>query len=292
MKQPAQAPGRPGRGARSRWRWLLLTAAVALFGCPAMRTVTSQSDGRAAAAADSGLAVSVGMTRSATGCAIEHSLYRGGNAQGPVEVVLGHGFLRSRERMHRLAANLARAGIPTLTLDFCNMQPWRGAHRENADDMVRLATRFGADQVVYAGFSAGGLAAVLAAAQDPRAAGVFVLDLVDRDRMGERAAVDLRVPLRALYGEPSACNAQGNGRAVLAAAPRARGERIVGATHCDFEAPTDRFCRLVCEPDDRPVADADALREVILTRATRSIQALVDGRSAKRPAAVERPRDP
>jgi dienelactone hydrolase len=112
--------------------------------------------------------------------------------------------------------------------------------------MMTLARHLGARRVVYAGFSAGGLAAVLAAVEDPAALGVLALDLVDQGGLGVRAAARLDKPLVGLMGDPSACNARGNGMAVLAAGPRARVERIAGAGHCDFESPTDWLCEQVC----------------------------------------------
>jgi pimeloyl-ACP methyl ester carboxylesterase len=187
-----------------------------------------------------------GYLRSETGCTLNFRLYP---ASGPVSedlVVLAHGFLRRKERMDHLAEALSAAGISTATLDFCNARPWDGGHVRNGRDMVVLARHLGARRVVYAGFSAGGLAAVLAAAEDTRAAGVLALDLVDQDGLGVRAAGRLDKPLVGLMGDPSACNARGNGMAVLAAGPRTRVERFPGAGHCDFESPTDWLCERIC----------------------------------------------
>lgn len=213
---------------------------------------------------DAALVRTDGSALSGTGCEIGYSIVRPAGPTRPVDVILAHGFLRSRARMSGLADALAANGIVTLTLDLCNMRPWNGAHETNADDMRRLARELGRDDVVYAGFSAGGLAALLAASRDPETAGAVVLDLVDRDGIGARAAAGLDAPLHGLFGDPAACNADGNGRRVLETAPLAYSAIAVGASHCDFEAPTDVLCQLFCEPADRPAQAAPRQRQRII----------------------------
>lgn len=197
---------------------------------------------------DPGDAVRVarGSLISRTGCVLDERRYLPTGAARDVLVVVGHGFLRSQRQMTGLARALAASGLPTVTLDFCRAGVWRTSHVRNGFDMLRVADALHARHVVYVGFSAGGLAALIAARNDPRALGAVTLDLVDADAVGRHAAVGFDRPLIGLVGDPAACNARGNGLAVLAAAPRARIERIPGADHCDFESPTDRLCRLLC----------------------------------------------
>jgi pimeloyl-ACP methyl ester carboxylesterase len=252
---------------------------LALVGCPRMMqqpTVSGDSPGVEVTAVGEatpgdGVSVTAGAMTSASGCRFAYRVYRSSAAADPVEVVLAHGFLRSQARMSVLARRLATAGIATATLDLCNMRPWDGAHRANAADMTRLARAVGAERVVYAGFSAGGLAALLAGSADPSAAGVFALDLVDRDGIGVAAARSLRVPLHGLFGAPSSCNAYGNGRAAFLAAERARQASIVEATHCDFEAPTDWLCRALCESDGHGSRHGDDIRGAIVERSAAAI---------------------
>jgi dienelactone hydrolase len=161
-------------------------------------------------------------------------------------VVLGHGFLRAKERMDGLARALAAHGITAVALDFRAARPWDHGAIRNGLDMIRVAHVLGARRVVYVGFSAGALAALVAARNDPRARGVVVLDLVDARGLGVVQARALERPLIALVGEPSSCNAYNNGLKVLAAARQVSSGRIAGASHCDFETPTDWLCRLVC----------------------------------------------
>ncbi|WP_295886013.1 alpha/beta hydrolase [uncultured Thiohalocapsa sp.] len=208
-----------------------------------------------------GVALRSGQIASATGCTLDYRLYgpatqlpaaagSGAPARGGDWVILAHGFLRSQARMQGLAGAMAADGMQVATLDFCNQKPWAGRHVQNGRDMVALARHLGAERVVYAGFSAGGLAALLAGRADPRTVGIVTLDLVETGGLGVGAARQLDKPLLALAGEPTNCNALDNGRAVLRATDRARVQRIAGAGHCDFEAPTDGLCELVCADPD------------------------------------------
>jgi hypothetical protein len=53
--------------------------------------------------------------------------------------------------------------------------------------------------------------------------------------------------LVSLRSEPSSCNAHGSvGKLLRQMKASADDVRIVGATHCDPEDPTDAFCRLFC----------------------------------------------
>jgi len=181
--------------------------------------------------------------------------------------------MRAKERMDGLATALAEAGIATATVDFCNARLWDGRHAQNGRDMVSLARSLGNRPVVYAGFSAGALAALFAAREDASARGVLALDLVDDRRQGFRTAKELDKPLLGLMGEPSACNAQGNGRPVFSASRLSEAELVDGAGHCDFESPTSWFCELVC---GRTAESASLRREIIastVSAATRLLAA-------------------
>jgi len=182
------------------------------------------------------------------GCRLDYRLYSPASANPKPDtlVVIGHGFLRNRARMAGHAQAIAAAGYHTASVTFCNSRIWDGRHRDNGRDMVRLANALDARRVVYLGFSAGGLAALLAGQQDPRTLGVVALDLVDRDGIGLAAARGFDRPLIGLVGPPSECNAGNNGLPVLAASQHSQVHRFPEATHCDFEAPTDWLCDRVC----------------------------------------------
>lgn len=186
-------------------------------------------------------------------------------------MIIGHGFLRNQTRMRELARSIAAAGMNAVTVDFCNMRLWNGAHRRNAQDLIAVATALNAKHVIYVGFSAGGLAALLAGAADSRTIGVVTLDLVNAEQLGVIAARDLIHPLIGLVGEPSPCNAQNNGLAVFAANPFARVIRIADASHCDFEMPTDFLCQWLCE---KRISSNEQRRKQIIQTATALIQSL------------------
>ncbi|WP_200389146.1 alpha/beta hydrolase [Thiocapsa imhoffii] len=174
--------------------------------------------------------------------------------------------------MADLATALAAEGMTTVTLDFCNTRLWDGRHLRNGLDLIRVADALNAERVVYVGFSAGGLAAVIAGRNDQRTLGVVTLDLVDTQQIGESAAAAFAPPLIGLVGDPSPCNAQNNGLAVFAAAPDATVTWVDGAEHCDFESPTDWLCRLLCQRND---SIEHAPRPDIIAAAVHSVMGLV-----------------
>ena len=250
VAKPATSPRVSARCLRSPL--LTLAAALVLGGCSGLlltgnddRTVVEDP-----APLPPGIVRLSGTTPSSTGCDLDYRLYRPEKTDSRDLVVLGHGFLRSQERMTDLAVALAVDGVPVVTLDFCNMRPWNGRHVQNADDMIRVARALDAERIVYAGFSAGALAALVAGRNDPKAIGIVTLDLVDAQGIGRRAATGLDKPLFGLVGEPTNCNAGDNARGVFALSETARLRRIAGAGHCDFESPTDSLCRLLCDDPD------------------------------------------
>ena len=97
------------------------------------------------------------------------------------------------------------------------------------------------------GTSAGGLATVLAATKLPGVAGWIGLDPVDRTGTGSAAAAQLAAPAIVLLGGGSSCNLFGSGRDIARALPHLlRTEAWKEASHCDFEDPTNNFCRVLC----------------------------------------------
>ena len=97
------------------------------------------------------------------------------------------------------------------------------------------------------GTSAGGLATLIASKALPGIAGWVGLDPVDRTGSGLYAASKLEAPAIVLLADDSACNLFGSGRSLARAVPRlVRSTRIRGASHCDFEGPTNRTCTVIC----------------------------------------------
>jgi pimeloyl-ACP methyl ester carboxylesterase len=136
--------------------------------------------------------------------------------------------------------------------------PYLVDSRDNAralSDLAALLRRGAfcapADRIVMVGFSAGGLAALLASASEG-VVGYVGLDPFDRPGgVGRSFARTLRVPALLLRGPPSACNAFSIAAPWAQALPLIEADRVIqNASHCDFESPTDAVCRFVCGPAD------------------------------------------
>lgn len=198
-------------------------------------------------------------------------------------VVLSHGFTRSRTTLGGHATALAAAGVLALTPDL----PYTFDFRRNAQGLAELvamlrnasptggtpvagretgASDFGGpvERVVLVGFSAGALSSLLAAGT-PGVVGYVGLDAFDRletrsdgsspQGLGLAHAPTLKTEALLLRAPPSRCNAQGVSAPWGAALPRLLADTVIdGATHCDFESPTDWMCRLAC-------GDADPARQ-------------------------------
>jgi pimeloyl-ACP methyl ester carboxylesterase len=187
-------------------------------------------------------------------------------------VILAHGFTRSRATMAGHAAALARAGYMAVVPDL----PYLMDSRDNARalrDLMRVL-REGTtgwppiERFVLVGFSAGGLSALLAA-DAPGVVGYIGLDPFDRPGgVGLAAARRLAVPVFLLRGPSAACNAYGIADPWIGALPQLVEQRqIAGASHCDFESPTDWICRAVCGDTD-PSRQA-VVAEFLVTRVRR-----------------------
>lgn len=221
-------------------------------------------------APDENVTVETGMVESEWGCTVEYEYYEPGDTatvqavEGvtPGLVVLAHGFMRDLATMRGWASAWSNRGMRTVVVDFCNSSIFNGRHDRNAADLVRVATHIepGDAPIVYAGYSAGGLSALLAAESDPRAIAYLGLDPVDSG--GLAATVErLRMPALLLFGEPSRCNAQSNMVPVMPPADVRVALRVPLASHCDFELPYDTACEVLCGG----VAPEETAREVRAT---------------------------
>ena len=166
--------------------------------------------------------------------------------QGPT-VLIAHGFMRSGEFMAGWAEAIASAGLTAVTVDLCASATANGRHSDNGADLVALRRRLGIEAAVYVGVSAGGLAAMIAASRDPDATrGVLLLDPTNAGGQARSAAARVRAPVAALVAKPQICNAWRNIDPALETLPDATIVRIDSASHCDFEWPTNAFCRVAC----------------------------------------------
>ena len=208
------------------------------------------------------------------GCTVTYEVYRPAEPRTGTLVVLGHGFASNLKAMRGWAARWASFGVPTAVLSFCNTTVFAGRHDRNAEDMVALARALHDGPVLYAGFSAGGLAAYLASGSDPRASACLGLDAADSGGLALAKKADFRVPALFLMGEPSACNAKNNMIAAIPAREGVRALRLRNAVHGHFQDPYDPLPESVCgkvvplEAAQRIMADIRSLATAWVLEAT------------------------
>ena len=252
--------------ARGR-RWLGARASALLFAALFLAPLLGNGD---ALAVDSPRAIEVG-TRHGVLATDVYLPPAGAPLRGGA--ILSHGFMRSRHTMAHHARLLAREGIVAVAPNL----PFQVDSRRNAEALHDVAAqlRSGAlgpatDRIVLVGFSAGALASVIAAVDLPGIAGFVALDAFDRPSgIGITAARRLAVPATAIRAPAAGCNAYGIAAPWGTAFPKPDGDLFIeGATHCDFESPTDGVCRLFCfgSDDGKRRQVEEALRAAVLRR--------------------------
>ena len=179
----------------------------------------------------------------------------GGTGPYPV-VFLAHGFGRSKAQHVGNGQHLASWGFITVVPNL----PHATDHAKNGEDLVAFANwaktnppELGGSiadtsKIAVAGHSAGGLASTLASQGTSPFSLLVGLDPVDASSLGVTAAPSVSIATAYVIGEPSSCNANGNSVDMwnaIAATTKER-LRVVNATHCDFEDPTDGTCTTFC----------------------------------------------
>lgn len=174
-------------------------------------------------------------------------------AAAPVPlVIVAHGFARRGRNMAGWGQQLAQTGFLAAVPDL----PAWSDHVRNGRFIAELRGHLCADEswrqrvdptrVGLLGFSAGGLATLLASTTKPDPAIWIGLDPVDHKELGVQAAPLVRCRAVILTAEPSACNAHGNARHLIAALPHCEHFSVAGAVHVDAEWPTDWKAEAVC----------------------------------------------
>ena len=199
-------------------------------------------------------------------------VYRPSSGSPRAVVILAHGFTRSRSNLAELSRDLAGSGFAVVVPDL----PYLVDHTGNGRVLAKLAgviesgddaeLELGSRRLIFAGFSAGGLAALLGAATHPTALGWIGLDPVDRADRGVVAAPRMAAPAYVFRAPAAACNAYSNSERIVERLRAVVENRVIpGASHCDFEGPTDGFCELVCGRAD-PARQA-AIRAAVVEAA-------------------------
>ena len=184
-----------------------------------------------------------------TSCTMQYAIAAPRDVPDAPFVVLAHGFQGNHGSMVDWAEHYASWGLAIVTPDLCHATIADADHAQNGADLVALAAELGIASPIYAGYSAGGLAAVLAAAQDPNAIALVGLDMVDSGGLGADVAAGITIPAHDITSEPSMCNSTANGVPVFDAIAGSNTVRIVEADHCDFQSPADAFCGLCSAPN-------------------------------------------
>ena len=224
---------------------ILLLTAFLLTGCMSARVDPPEETDR------SGATVQRRVLIRHQGVETNADVYLPENWRGKPLVIVAHGFSRGRRNMAGWGRFLAEQDVIALVPDL----PHFSDHQQNARFLVDLVgglqdveglEDWRETRVGLMGFSAGGLATLLAAAELPELDVWIGLDPVDRDELGLTAAPRVSSPAWVLLADPSSCNAQGNAAAWTASLPHAQTVRIQGASHVDGENPTDWLAGWIC----------------------------------------------
>ena len=202
-----------------------------------------------------------GQLNGVHGCVVEYERYIPEEPQTETMILLAHGFKRKLSTMRGWAMRWSELGISVVIPSLCRSSWFKGRHNQNADDLRALREQLEIDKVIYAGFSAGGLAAYLAALEDPATVAYLGLDPVDSGKLGINSDKSLTVPALVLFAKPSACNGRNNFLPVIEQLETGDLVRFDKATHCHFELPYDRKCSLACGRSDKD-ATADRQDEI------------------------------
>jgi pimeloyl-ACP methyl ester carboxylesterase len=200
------------------------------------------------------------------GCSMGYTRFAPDGIDAGATVILAHGFQGNRGSMVGWAEHLASWGLEVFTPDLCHATFLDANHAQNGADLIALREHLSLASVVYAGYSAGGLAAFLATANDPAALAVLGLDMVDNDGLGAQAAAQVGVPAHDIVAEPAMCNTSGNGVAVFNATAQGAVVRVTEADHCNFQNPGDGFCGLCSAPN--PTFDTATIQATIIGLST------------------------
>ena len=194
-------------------------------------------------------------TETVAGKAVTFDLYvpQGLGQPAPI-VVVGHGFQRKKGNMVDWGQELARRGYVAAVPDFPGLLPDYPLNANIVSGLLTwmttaapLSGKVDGGRRGVLGYSAGGLAVLMAAASDPTIDVVVGIDPIDQDGRGVKAAPAVKVPVAFVRGEPGTCNYSGNAADIFAVlvAPRLS-LRVIKATHCDGESPSDSLCALFC----------------------------------------------
>ena len=188
------------------------------------------------------------------GQSVSVDTYRPSAASPRGAAILVHGLAASRGHLRYLGEALAAAGFVAVVPD---LPDFIDASRDaraivSLVQMIESGQAPGVavtprDRLVLVGMSFGGLVTVMAASELPGLGGWVGLDPVDTTQTATREASKVTAPAVVLLGKSSLCNLYGSGSVIARAIPGLlRATVVAGASHCDFEGPTNSVCRTAC----------------------------------------------
>lgn len=203
------------------------------------------------------------------GCTMTYDVFAPVGVADAPTVVLAHGFQGNRGSMAGWADHWASWGLRVVTPDLCHATIIDPDHAQNGVDLVALVEHLDAGPVALAGYSAGGLAAVLAASMLPDTTTLLGLDMVDNGGLGADVAAAVTAPTHGITAETAMCNSSSNGVPVFAAIGGSTTVRVIEADHCDFQNPGDMFCGLCAAANETHTPEA--IRAAILGLSTSAL---------------------
>ena len=191
--------------------------------------------------------VTTGSFTTTSSCVLNYDLYEPQGTPWSGLVVALHGLQCGRQHMAGFAEHWASWGLRVVAPDLCHSTLVDMDQEQNGLDAIELAASLSAGPMIYAGHSAGGLSALVAAAHDPGTLASFGLDPAEWNGIGTAAVPDITSPGYAALGVPSNCNGYGNAVPLYDAMADGRMLRVTEADHCDFSSPnTCTQCQLGC----------------------------------------------
>jgi hypothetical protein len=203
-------------------------------------------------------------------------------------VALAHGFLRQAVNMAGWGDFFAGMGYEVVIPNFIHSSLLGGNHDKNAQDLRDVADFLWPGQPrVYGGFSAGGLASIMAAATDRLAQGWFGLDPVDVNEMAKepiKLLLTRNMPNLQFFAQASSCNAQLSFYKTWTQVVNSQSNVVLttGTVHHAFENPYDPSIDSLCGKII-PRESVDALHAWLKVRLAIWLKALPQGRASERP---------
>lgn len=214
------------------------------------------------------VAVAEGAHTAASGCVLHDDPHTPVDGTAAPLVVLLHGLERSRENMADWAAHSASWGLAVATPDQCRCSVDDLDQEQNGRDAVELAAALGSGATIHAGHSAGGLAAFVAAAEDPGAGGLLGLDATEWLDIRAGVAPGNAVPAHGLLGDPSLCNLDQSTVGLFTAVPGGRLLGLPDPDHRDVERPTVWVCTVPCGTGSNDRFSDEAIQATMLGLST------------------------